>query len=156
MYYDISTKIPSPFVPVIFRRQVFDRFHRVTHQFINATMKLISKRSLKADCGNWARSCFECQTLVNMCCDLSSVFHKWSANVFPMSIYFEIILPLPSCDGFSFCLTMIDHFTTTNDRPIFENWRNYWEYKNVVRLRITMWLMVSSPDYINTDAIKCR
>ena len=58
---DLSTGVPRPFVPVSFRRAVFESLHSLSHPGIRAIQKLITARyvwpGINADVRRWARSC---------------------------------------------------------------------------------------------------
>ena len=58
---DMSTGTPHPFVPVDFRRSVFDSLHSLSHPGIRATQRLITTRyvwpDINKDVRRWTRSC---------------------------------------------------------------------------------------------------
>ena len=63
--YDVSTGTPRPFVPLKFRRPVFDSLHSLSHPGIRATQKLVTTRyvwpGINSDVRRWAKSCLQYQ-----------------------------------------------------------------------------------------------
>lgn len=62
---DVSAGRPRPFVPVTFRRQVFDWLHSISHPGARATQNLfpssfVSPR-INTDVRKWTRECVHCQ-----------------------------------------------------------------------------------------------
>ena len=63
--YDVSTKLPRPFVPKYFCRHIFHKLHSLSHPGIRATKQLISSHfvwpHMQKDIQQWSRSCLSCQ-----------------------------------------------------------------------------------------------
>eukprot|EP00794_Sanderia_malayensis_P011510 gene11510-biopygen9182 len=61
---DISTATSRPYVPLSFRRLIFDKLHNLSHPGIRATQRLITQQyvwpSIQKDIHNWTRSCLQC------------------------------------------------------------------------------------------------
>ena len=86
-----------------------------TQIFIIHTAKLISQRyvwpGVQKDCRTWARACHSCQRskisrhittpLGNFALPTSRFQH----------VHIDIVGPLPTSDGFRYCLTAVDRFT---------------------------------------------
>lgn len=115
VYCDVSNDKVRPFVPFNYRRHIFQRFHNLSHPGIKATNKLISSRfvwpSINKDIRDWTRACINCQ---------KSKIHKHIHTPFQklevpderfQIVNIDIIGPLPSSKGFTYCLTCIDRFT---------------------------------------------
>ena len=112
---DTSTKTLRPFVPLQFRRSIFDALHALSHPGIRATQRLITTRyvwpRINSDVRKWARSCIPCQrskvqrhTITPL-----STFATPDAR-FDM-IHLDLVGPLPPSRGYSYLLTCIDRFT---------------------------------------------
>lgn len=116
VYCDISeeNKI-RPFVPQSFRKKVFEKLHKLSHPGIRATIKLITDRyiwpKMKIDIKSWTKACIQCQ---------KSKIHGHTITPFTkielpkerfQEINIDIIGPLPSSNGYSYCLTCIDRYT---------------------------------------------
>lgn len=115
VYLETSTNSLRPYVPSQLRRQIFNRFHGLSHPSGRATIKLITKRyfwpSMKKDITHWARTCINCQQAkisrrVSTRPDVIALpdgrFHH---------IHVDIIGPLPVSNGFNYCLTIVDRFS---------------------------------------------
>ncbi|GFW94236.1 transposon Tf2-11 polyprotein [Trichonephila clavipes] len=87
---DISTGAPRPFVPVSFRRALFNHLHNLSHPGIAASKKLICSRyvwpGMKCQIKKWVR-----------CCE--------------SHIHIDIVGPLPPSEGHHYLLTIIDRFS---------------------------------------------
>ena len=112
---DMSTGVTRPYIPVQFRRNVFNSVHNLSHPGIRATQHLITKRfiwnGVNKDVRNWSRSCLACQR---------AKIHRHNYTplgtfALPSSrfshIHVDIVGPLPPSDGYSYLLTIIDRFT---------------------------------------------
>ncbi|GFT70273.1 gag-pol polyprotein [Trichonephila clavipes] len=115
LYCDISTKSIIPFIPIQYRKQIFDTFHNLSHSGIKATNKLISMifiwSKLNKDCTLWSRQCIPLQK--------SKIIRHTKSPIFPFQIqtkrfdhiHLDIVSPLPPSRGFAYCLTMINRYT---------------------------------------------
>lgn len=112
---DLSTKIPRPYIPSAFRKKVFDQAHCLSHPGIKATTTLIKKSfvwpNMASDIKLWCRSCVPCQ---------KTKIHKHNKTLFESfnapnerfeHVHMDIVGPLPSSEGFTYCVTCIDRFT---------------------------------------------
>ena len=114
IFCDLSTSKARPFVTPKFRRAVFEVVHGLAHPGANASVKLVTERfvwpRIKADCRRWARACIECQKakitrhVVNPPGTFTTPTGRFS------HIHVDIII-MPSCEGYRYCLTVIDRFT---------------------------------------------
>lgn len=115
VFCDISTGRIRPYVPLTFRKDVFLALHGLSHPGIRATTKLVKERfiwpSLRKDCARWCKCCVPCQKskvqrhTVSGCGDFPVPGERFShVNV-------DLIGPLPSSQGFRYCLTIIDRFS---------------------------------------------
>ncbi|GFT21883.1 transposon Ty3-I Gag-Pol polyprotein [Nephila pilipes] len=54
-----------PFVPKMFRREIFNNLHALSHPGVRASLKMVAERyvwpSMRQDVVLWARTCLQCQ-----------------------------------------------------------------------------------------------
>ncbi|GBO02042.1 hypothetical protein AVEN_146528-1 [Araneus ventricosus] len=115
LYCDISTHVIHLCIPKTHRYQVFRNLHELAHPGVRATVRLICSRfvwpKMKHNIVNFTRSCIACQK--------SKIFHHVHSPLaefkVPNQRFFhiniDIVGPLPSSQGFSYCLTAIDRFS---------------------------------------------
>lgn len=112
---DVSTGNSRPYIPLPFRRSVFNSVHKLAHPGIRATQKLISKRfiwkGMNKDVRGWSKSCHACQ-------QAKIHRHNFSpVGTFPLPssrfnhVHVDIVGPLPPSSGYTYILTVIDRFT---------------------------------------------
>ena len=89
----VSTGNPRPFVPVDFRRAVFNSFHSLSHPGIKATQHLVTEWFVwpgMNDIRTWTKSCLHCQRAKIDChtpyCHPSVDFH-YAGRPFPSGPY---------------------------------------------------------------------
>ena len=112
---DTSTGSPRPFVPVDFRRTVFQSFHSLSHPGIRTTHQMISGRfvwpGMNSDIRNWTRVCLQCQRakIQRHTVTPRGTFATPDARF--DHIHVDIVGPLPPSHGHSYLLTCVDRFT---------------------------------------------
>ncbi|XP_069982182.1 uncharacterized protein [Penaeus vannamei] len=118
---DVSLGYPRPYIPPSLRRRFFDAYHQ--HRGIRATQHLIRGKvvwpGINKDVRQWCRSCIECQR--------TKIYRhtKSPFQTFPIPderfqhIHIDIVGPLPSDDGYSYILTMIDRFTRWPEEMVY-------------------------------------
>ena len=114
IYVDISNGPPRPFVPLAFRRQVFDIIHGLGHPGVQRTKQAVSSKfvwpGINRDVSQWARECMACQR---------AKIHK---HTVPPIQDFEVphrrfahvhadLVSMPISNGCNHLLTLIDRFT---------------------------------------------
>lgn len=113
---DSSQSKIRPFIPKSYRHFIFKKFHNISHPGIKATNKLIAARfvwpSMNKDIRQWTKTCINCQkSKVNR-----HTITPFKQIEIPNSrfevVNMDIIGPLPSSNGYSYCLTCIDRFTS--------------------------------------------
>ncbi|GFS67434.1 transposon Ty3-I Gag-Pol polyprotein [Nephila pilipes] len=115
IFYDSSTKKKRPYIPESFRKIVFNSVHNLAHPGIKATTKLLKSKfvwpSINKDASTWTRSCLKCQKS-KVTRHVQSPFQQYH-NVSKRftEINLDIIGPLPSSEGFRYCLTIIDRYS---------------------------------------------
>ncbi|GFU54562.1 pol polyprotein [Nephila pilipes] len=96
-------------------RYEFCCVHNLAHPGIKATTKLLKSKfvwpSINKDARTWTRSCLKCQKS-KVTRHVQSPFQQYH-NVSKRftEINLDIIGPLPSSEGFRFCLTIIDRYS---------------------------------------------
>ena len=112
---DNSTGQTRPFVPLKFRKEVFDSLHSLSHPGVRATKHLVSSRyiwpGMNKDIISWCRSCIACQRAKVNRHTFTPLGHFQSPDVHFANVHVDLVVPLPSSKGSSYLLTMIDRFT---------------------------------------------
>ncbi|GFU35203.1 putative gag-pol protein, partial [Nephila pilipes] len=115
IFYDSSTKKKRPYIPESFRKIVFNSVHNLAHPGIKATTKLLKSKfvwpSINKDARTWTRSCLKCQKskVTRHVQSPFQQYHKVSKRFTEINL--DIIGPLPSSEGFRYCLTIIDRYS---------------------------------------------
>ncbi|GFS28980.1 transposon Tf2-12 polyprotein [Trichonephila inaurata madagascariensis] len=111
---DCSTKKKRPYIPEAFRRIEFNNINNLAHPGMRTTTKLLTSKfvwpSINKDVRTWARSCIKVQKS-KVTRHVQSPFqqcHKVPNHFTEINL--DIIGPLPSSEGFRFCLTVIDRY----------------------------------------------
>ncbi|GBN23710.1 hypothetical protein AVEN_215675-1 [Araneus ventricosus] len=112
---DVSTGTIRPYVPETFRKIVFDSIHSLSHPDGKTTVKLIKDRfiwpTLQKDCHQFSKNCIACQSYKISRHPKSSVGQFLLVSAGFKHILFDTIRPLPSADGFHYCLTCADRYS---------------------------------------------
>jgi len=115
VHCDISTGRPRPFVPIDFRRTVFDKLHGLSHPGPSTCAKLVSARfvwpGMQKEIRLWARSCPGCQRAKisrHVTAPLST-FNPPERRF--SSIHIDLVGPLPPSQGHRYLFTVVDRYT---------------------------------------------
>ncbi|GBM72934.1 Pro-Pol polyprotein [Araneus ventricosus] len=115
LYCDISTRVIRPYIPKTHRYRVFRNLHDLARPGVRATVRLICSRfvwpKMKQDIVNFTRSCIACQKSKIVRHMHSPLAEFKVPNQRFVHINIDIIGPLPSSQGFTYCLTAIDRFS---------------------------------------------
>ncbi|XP_037503479.1 uncharacterized protein LOC119378389 [Rhipicephalus sanguineus] len=112
---DASQKSPRPFVPVQFRRAVFDSLHELSHPGIRATQRLVTDRfvwpGINADVRRWAKTCRACQAVkVNRHTRTALQAFRPPECRFD-HVHLDLVGPLPPSQGYRYLLTCVDRYS---------------------------------------------
>lgn len=112
---DTSTGTPRPFVPVNFRRTVFDHLHSLSHPGIKATQKLVTSNyiwsSMNKDVREWTRQCLSCQRAKIHRHTVTPLATFATPDARFDHIHIDLVGPLPPSNSYKYILTCIDRFT---------------------------------------------
>lgn len=112
---DVSTNEPRPFIPAELRKLIFQQVHNLTHAGVKATKKLISRSfvwpAMSKDIQIFCKSCIPCQRNKVQKHNQTAFEQIPMPNARFSHVHIDIVGPLPSSEGFSYCLTLIDRFT---------------------------------------------
>ena len=112
---DVSTCQPRPIVPTAFRRTIFDAIHGLSYPSIRTTQKLLTDRyvwhGIWKQVGSWAKTCKPCQEAkiqrhTKAPLQTFDVPHRRFDH-----INIDLVGPLPSSQGYTHLLTIIDWFS---------------------------------------------
>lgn len=139
LWCDTSTNNVRPYIPGQYRKEVFHHMHGLAHPGVKATVKQTVARyiwpGIKNDIRKWTQSCINCQKNKVSRHTKSKVSSFLEPDERFNTVHIDIVGPLPPSDGYSYCVTMIDRFTSwmeviptreisaqTVARVFFENW----------------------------------
>ena len=109
---DTTTDHPRPYVPMPYRRIVFDTFHCLAHPAIRATQHLIPQRyvwpSMNNDVRNWTRSCIPCHKSKVTTHTKTPLGTFTAPDARFAHVHIEIVGPLPTSQEYRCLLTCID------------------------------------------------
>lgn len=112
---EISGESIRPYIPVTLRRQVFDMFHGPAHPSAKVTDRVIRQRyvwpNMHRDVAIWAKNCLDCQKSKTSRHVRQVPAQFASPDTRFEHVHMDIIGPLPACDNYRYCLTLIDRFS---------------------------------------------
>lgn len=115
LYCDISTGRARPYIPVNYRKNVFQNLHNLSHPGLRSTTNLVRKRfiwpSINKDCREWARQCLACQRSKINRHTVSTLGNYDLPTARFQHIHCDLVGPLPESRGKTYCLTVIDRAT---------------------------------------------
>ena len=111
---DLSNGPARPFIPLAFRRKVFDVFHGLGHPGVKRTRQAIAEKvvwpSMRADVSKWARECLACQQAKITKHTIPPIGDFTVPNKRFDHINIDLVT-LPPSNGFRYLLTIVDRFT---------------------------------------------
>lgn len=112
---DVSSNKIRPYVPLSMQKEVFHMLHGLAHPGAKSTRKLISDRfvwqNMNSDITKWSRNCLCCQQCKVQRHTKSPLGHFIGPSQRFRHINIDIVGPLPTSHGYSYCLTCVDRFT---------------------------------------------
>jgi len=112
---DVSTGLPRPVVPASWRRSIFEAVHGLSHPGGKPSVRMVAAkfvwRGLKKDVRTWAGECVACQR-AKVHCHTKAPLERFLVPERRFDhVNIDLVGPLPSSQGFSYLLTMVDRTT---------------------------------------------
>jgi hypothetical protein len=115
IYCDTSAGRPRPYVSAPLRLQVFQSVHDLSHPGTKATAKLVARRlvwpGVQKDCRTWALACESCQRSKVSRHTVTPLGNFTPPAARFMHVHINLVGPLPTSAGYTYCLTAVDRFT---------------------------------------------
>ena len=127
-------------MPEVLRKPLFLALHKVSHPGVKGSWRLVSARfvwpGLSRYVGLWARSCLWCQRSKVQAHVKTSVPAILVPSRRFSHVHIDIVGPLPSSQGYSYLLTMIDRTTRWSEAVPLSSIST----KSCVRAFISTWV----------------
>ncbi|XP_061887393.1 uncharacterized protein LOC133638619 [Entelurus aequoreus] len=112
---DVSLDLPRPVVPQVWRRQVFDAIHGLSHPGSKPSQRLVAAKfvwhGLKKDIRDWVRTCVACQR-AKIHRHVKAPLEQFAVPERRFDhVNVDLVGPLPPSRGFTHLLTMVDRTT---------------------------------------------
>jgi hypothetical protein len=115
IYCDTSTGKPRQYVPAPLRIQIFQSIHTLSHPGAKASAKLVAQRfawpGVQKDYRTWARACQACQHSKVSRHTITPLGDFTTPTARFMHIHLDLVGPLPTSAGYTYCLTAVARFT---------------------------------------------
>ncbi|KYB29887.1 hypothetical protein TcasGA2_TC034537 [Tribolium castaneum] len=116
IYCDDSNRRIRPFIPKTSRYELFKHFHGMAHPGIKANIKLLTDRfvwpGINKDVSRRTRACINCQRSKVQRHTQPPITEIGTSDERFAVINIDLIGPLPPSNGFTYCLTCIDRYTS--------------------------------------------
>lgn len=111
---DTTTALPRPYLPTALRADTVNQYHNLCHPGIRSTRKAITGKywwpNMRKDVTTWIRACTACQRAKISRHTVTPLEQFAGAPRFH-HVHLDLVGPLPTSEGYRYCLTMIDRFT---------------------------------------------
>ncbi|XP_015434215.1 PREDICTED: uncharacterized protein LOC107190013 [Dufourea novaeangliae] len=115
VFCEISSEAIRPYIPASLRERVFHTFHDPAHSSGKITDRMIHQRyvwpDMHRDIASWCKNCAACQQSKVSRHVRQTPEHFVAPDGRFDQVHIDIVGPLPSSQGCSYCLTMIDRFS---------------------------------------------
>ena len=114
VFCDLTGEALRPYIPKPLRKRVFDLFHGPAHGSAKVMDQVIRKRyvwpNMHRDIKTWCKLCIDCQkSKISRHVKLIPADFVAPDTRFH-HVHMEIVGPLRDCNGYRYCLTLIDRF----------------------------------------------
>lgn len=149
LYCEVSTNAIRPYIPRIYRNEIFNTLHNITHPGIKSTRKLLVSNyfwpGINKDASMWAKQCLSCQKSKITRHNISPLMQFPESERFE-HVHIDIVGPLPESNENRYIITFIDRFTRWPEavpvpdvtaEVVAKNFYNVWISRFGCPLRIT-------------------
>lgn len=149
---DLSGEIIRPYVPLSFRQRIFEIFHSPAHPSGKVTDKVIRKSyvwlGMNKDIKELCRLCLDCQRSKVSRHTVLQPSQFLAPDGRFRHVHMDIVCPLPVCEDFRYCLTLIDRYSKWPEAIPLKN----VEARTIYRAFIDGWISrYGTPETLTTD-----
>ena len=115
LWCDVSTGRNRPYVPEMYRKELFEILHGLSHPGIKGSRKLFSRcyvwLGMNKDIRDWVRVCLRCQQNKVTVHTKAPLKHFTVPDSRFQHVHIDLVGPLPISKGFKYVLTVICRYT---------------------------------------------